>query len=686
MSFSGKWKKVKKSGAFRRQTKKIYESLLSNSVHLNHSTTATSDFQEVKVPDKTVLQEDSATVSEEEQNTINFDTERQKDGEEIIKRNDWLIELQNFEEDDSVISELEQNAEFARDLRMWAVKFNISHSALRDLFKGINKRLPGILPADPRTFLETCQTVIMTKVGSGDYWHHGFEACLREALTPMQNLPKIISVNINVDGLPIYKSSKIEFWPIVFNIYELPQVKPMIIGIYCGSGKPSSLTAFLQPFVTEAQTIFSEGLLMNGVRIDIQLRCFICDSPARAFIKGVANFNSKHGCLKCTTVGEYSHISHTVFFPRADCERRTNENFRARQYGSHHKQDSPLLLLPIDMIKDFPAGDSLHLLDLGVMKKCLLGWRDGSFGSYKTKWCARDIDKVSKFLEKCKMPSEFHRSVRGLDVLCHWKGTEYRTFLHYLGIIILKDVLAPEVYLHFLLFFCAVTICSSNLYKHFLDLAETLLDNYVEYYRDFYGEDYITSNVHNLTHLVEEVKNFGTLSSFNAYPFENKLFQIKKLLRNGNLPLAQVAKRISEIIKMENALLKENHSVGFQHFPKLKNDNGTGHFFKLELKEYSLSSDYQNKWFLTQNNNVVTFHYALLNDEGKTLIYGSPVKDLADVFDVPIKSSYLNIFKSNLVEYKSPNQYLISEIKSKVVAIEYNGTTVFFPLLHCLQK
>lgn len=164
---------------------------------------------------------------------------------------------------------------------------------------------------------------------------------------------------------------------------------------------------------------------------------------------GVTNFNGKQGCLKCTTVGEYSHISHTVCFPRTNCQKRTDAGFRAKIYGTHHKQDTPLTSLAIDMIEDFPVGDSLHLIDLGLMKRCLMGWRDGSFGNYRTKWCAKDIDTVSRFLENCKMPVEIHRSVRGLDVLCHWKGTEYRTFLYYLGVVILKDVLPVDVYQHF---------------------------------------------------------------------------------------------------------------------------------------------------------------------------------------------------------------------------------------------
>lgn len=219
------------------------------------------------------------------------------------------------------------------------------------------------------------------------------------------------------------------------------------------------------------------------------------------------------------------------------------------------------------MIEDFPIGDSLHLIDLGIIKRCLIGWRDGSFGKYKSKWCAKDIAVVSNFLESCKMPLEIHRSVRGLDTLCYWKGTEFRTFLYYLGAVILSKVLPKDVYQHYLKLFCAITICSSNVYTKFLGLADLLINSYVEYFRDFYGEDYMSSNIHNLTHLVDEVRKFGSLQSFNSYPFENRLYQIKNLLRNGNLPLSQIAKRMSEIIQSEISLLNNNLNCYRSNFP-----------------------------------------------------------------------------------------------------------------------
>lgn len=36
------------------------------------------------------------------------------------------------------------------------------------------------------------------------------------------------------------------------------------------------------------------------------------------------------------------------------------------------------------MLDDFPVGDCLQLIDLGSIKRCLSGWRDGHFRNYGT--------------------------------------------------------------------------------------------------------------------------------------------------------------------------------------------------------------------------------------------------------------------------------------------------------------
>lgn len=188
-------------------------------------------------------------------------------------------------------------------------------------------------------------------------------------------------------------------------------------------------------------------------------------------------------------------------------------------------------------------------LFLGVTRKCLYGWANGSY-NFRTKWTAAQIENISNQLLICNSvkPIEIHRAIRNLKVLKFWKGLEYRTFLLYLSPIILKDHLSDDVYNHFLIYFCAVTIVSCKEYSSkYIDIADILFKDYIAGFAKIYGKDSISINVHNLCHVSDDVKRFGNLTLISSYPFENFLGHLKSLLRGGNRPLAQIAKRITEL-------------------------------------------------------------------------------------------------------------------------------------------
>lgn len=416
---------------------------------------------------------------------------------------------------------------------------------------------------------------------------------------------------------------------------------------------------------------------------------------------GVANFNGQHGCLKCTTVGEYSYVSYTNVFPRIDFPPKTDEGFRARRYGQHHKRDSPLLQLNIDMIKQFPIADSLHLLHLGVMKRLLTGWRDGYFRNSFTKWDDKTTNAVSQFLKKCKMPREIHRAVRSLDCLAHWKGTEFRTFLMYVGIVALNCI-AYEVYQHFLLLFCAITICESSDFTHLYPLAKVMLEDYIEKFQEIYGTHYMTSNFHNLAHLVDDVMMFGNLQTISSYPFENLLGYIKRLMRNGTSPLAHIARRLSELTKINtNAdiyssiespkLILTRPNIG-SNVPTDFHLVGTTEnefYSRVNFGTFTLSTDKANKWFLTQKNEIVCLKNIVSLGVENTYLFGYILPILTDFFVEPIKSSELNIYAAEYFtneKRQSHKLFSVPEIKCKLVRIEYNASIdVFIPLLHTNQ-
>lgn len=62
-------------------------------------------------------------------------------------------------------------------------------------------------------------------------------------------------------------------------------------------------------------------------------------------------------------------------------------------------------------------------------------------------------------------------------------------------------------------------------------------------------------NVHGLVHIAEDVKLFGPLDAYSAFPFENFLSRLKRLVSSPRYPLQQVIKRLSEM-KSNNLYFK----------------------------------------------------------------------------------------------------------------------------------
>lgn len=460
----------------------------------------------------------------------------------------------------------------------------------------------------------------------------------------------------------------------------------MAISIWCGDSKPDNVNEFLLPFVNELNKILREGIRIQNHQIHVMIRCFACDSPARAFIKGTVNFNHKNGCQRCETTGKFYNPSHRMSFPRIGTP-RTNISFRERLQPDHHKAYSILEELPIDMVNDFPTSDVLHLLHHGVMKKCLSMWIEGN-SHYGFKWSKRDIKDINSYIVECNkdMPSDMHRSLRTLDFWKYWKGTEFRTFLMYTGIVILKDFLEPEAYKHFLTLCCAVRLCSSDSYEDVLPLVQNLFDEFVENFITMYGEDNVVSNVHNLRHIHRDVERFGNINSISTYKFENSLRLMKLNLQFSDSPLEQLARRLIEMsIEPKLSVNTTDSDIFVPEMKYLHESNEFSPVFKyLRFSpNYFLSiKKFGDKWFLTHDRDIVEMKFAYRF--GKDYyIRGNSIKKSFDFFSQPFSSHFANIFISEY-ETNEPEDYNVECINCKLVCLNYHNKYVFIPLLHTM--
>ena len=119
----------------------------------------------------------------------------------------------------------------------------------------------------------------------------------------------------------------------------------------------------------------------------------------------------------------------------------------------------------------------------------------------------------------------------------------------------MKGVLFKSYYQQFLSLSTSITIlcypAQESRPMELLNYVEKLLIWFVREAKALYVIAFLSYNVHNLIHLVSDVRYHGcSLDGISAFPSGNYLQILKKYVRNSNKPLVQIVKRIAELEKV----------------------------------------------------------------------------------------------------------------------------------------
>jgi len=102
------------------------------------------------------------------------------------------------------------------------------------------------LPKDARTILQTCPDKVAAQtVAGGLYYHFGLANGLGNILDEFGvEDDSVIKLQINIDGLPIFKSTNSQFWPILGLLTNCVKREPFVIGLFYGNSKPDDDDVF----------------------------------------------------------------------------------------------------------------------------------------------------------------------------------------------------------------------------------------------------------------------------------------------------------------------------------------------------------------------------------------------------------------------------------------------------------
>lgn len=238
------WRKKKRSGDFKRskakEVKRMFEGQdgksnnlrqvqavtavsdldLSNQSHSSSVDCASCIFERTSLSAELFPIQDQSTSLNMSQ-IIQFDESNHSDPETPVN------ELKKFDKET-----------FEADLVCWALQNKVMHTQLRGLLHILDNHFPqSELPHDPRTLLKTPRMIDIFADPQNDgerYWYYGLRRSMMNCLHAVNDIPSKISLIISTDGLPISNSSNEAFWPLLCTIYEMPQKKPLVIGIYHG--------------------------------------------------------------------------------------------------------------------------------------------------------------------------------------------------------------------------------------------------------------------------------------------------------------------------------------------------------------------------------------------------------------------------------------------------------------------
>ncbi|KAK8770130.1 hypothetical protein V5799_013404 [Amblyomma americanum] len=198
-----------------------------------------------------------------------------------------------------------------------------------------------------------------------------------------------LTITINTDRSPVYKSSRTSVWPIQFVVNELPpklrHQHPVLGGLWFGHAHPN-MTVFMDKFIEELNAVGTVvwKFCSESVKSNVHAICCTVDAPARAAVGNHTQFNGKFGCPWCLTSGtqvagarrylETTGAARTSAGMLKDMDRALDWNVTVNGL----KGPSPLVNLKHFDLVCSQAGEYMHCVLLGVARQLTEFWLGSS--------------------------------------------------------------------------------------------------------------------------------------------------------------------------------------------------------------------------------------------------------------------------------------------------------------------
>lgn len=225
-----------------------------------------------------------------------------------------------------------------------------------------------------------------------------------------------------------------------------------------------------------------------------------------------------------------------------------------------------------------------------------------------------------------------------------------------------------------------------------IEYSENLNMLFILTFQEIYGKENATFNVHSLLHLAKDVTMYGCLEQFSAFPYENYICSIKKLLRKGDKPLQQLSRRLAEYDIAKNfnrtsrtefkfKAKKEHYSCSVSH---LFVEAQIWYKYLIADSWQIVVDDERNNTIMMHNSSILrVLSIALANE--KLCIVGRKYEIIKDLYN-------LSDFRSGLlgIYFVRESDDIVCEpcisIKCKMFKISCDSNYVVFPIIHTISE
>lgn len=378
--------------------------------------------------------------------------------------------------------------------------------------------------------------------------------------------PNAISFCWNTDGVPMYKSSNYSIWPFFLRLNELSyhervrKENILLAGLWFGPRKPSP-NLFMLPMVEELQ-VLRDGIQVQvpnqqePITVKCMVLCGTADMPAKALFMNFKSYNGFWGCTACFQRGERYEGRHVY---------RYQNNYRLRRDEDVHDlvataneagepvlgvKGASMLSRMVSKLISSTSIDPMHKYS-GLTMKLLEIWLSSTYSDHRAS-LRHHFALIDKRLCDILPPWFVERLPRSLKHLKYEKISELKLMLFVYAIPILHDLMTPHLFNHFTLLVGGLHLLNqSSISPRDLDMADSLLREFVIQFELMYGLEHMSCNVHQLLHLATFVRNLGPLFCVSCAPFENMNGVLKKFVHGTRYADLQVCTAASLYVGLQ---------------------------------------------------------------------------------------------------------------------------------------